>query len=88
MVEAITSPKIMWPGPEDKMFMLYPVEDGFYEATVNGLNHVFEYDHKPELEEVEDDFINFESAKALDELEAEFGADGRRWQASQALVCC
>lgn len=77
----------MWPGPEDRMFMLYPVGDGFYEATVNGYNHVFEYDHKPEFEEVEDDFINFESARVLNELEAEFGADGRRWQATQAVVC-
>ncbi len=88
MVETMTSPKIMWQGPDDRMFTLYPVENNVYEARVSGCNQVFKYGgYKPELKEVEDDFIDFESARVLDELEAEFGADGRRWQASQALVC-
>lgn len=80
------SSQICWTNESGDSFTLYPVEDGFWEAMVNHSNHIFEYDHKPEPKEVEDDFIDYESAKCLDNYDKEFGADGIRWQATQALV--
>jgi hypothetical protein len=82
----IKSPQICWRNKSGDSFTLYPVEDRFWEAMVNRSNHVFEYVHQPERKEVEEDFIDYESERALDEYDKEFGADGARWQATQMLV--
>lgn len=56
------------------------VEDNtFYYAMVNNNPaYMFEYDEKPSRKTVEGDFVDREAERAIDEHEAEFGADGRR----------
>lgn len=69
-----------WIDEQDSYVLGNDIEDSsFYYAIVNSdASNTFEYDTKPTREQVEDDFLNRESQRALDNYEAEFGADGRR----------
>ena len=69
-----------WTEGNNRYLLGNSVEDNdFYYAMVNDSPiSTFEYDEKPTREQVEDDFLNWEAQRAIDEHEAEFGADGRR----------
>jgi N12 class adenine-specific DNA methylase/adenine-specific DNA methylase len=60
-----------WKAGDNKYVLGNSVEDSdFFYAEVNGDTH-FEYDHKPDREEVEDDFIDLEAMRDIDRHEAE-----------------
>ncbi|MEY8519288.1 DEAD/DEAH box helicase family protein, partial [Lachnospiraceae bacterium 29-84] len=60
-----------WKAGDNKYVLGNSVEDSdFFYAEVNGDIH-FEYDHKPDREEVEDDFIDLEAMRDIDRHEAE-----------------
>lgn len=69
-----------WKDGEDVFRLGNAVNEGaFYYADVNGkISNCFEYDFRPSREQVEEDWMNQEAMRAIDEHEAEFGADGRR----------
>lgn len=71
-----------WKDGEDSFVLGNAVDAGdFWYAAVNGSAwNVFEYDFRPSREQVVDDYLNAEAMRALDEYEAEFGADGRKAQ--------
>ena len=60
-----------WKSGEDSYLLCNSTEDSdFFYAEVNGNTH-FEYDHKPDREEIEDDFIDIEAMRDIDRHEAE-----------------
>ena len=60
-----------WKSGEDVYVLGNSIEDSdFFYAEVNG-NTRFEYDHKPDRAEIEDDFINIEAMRDIDRHEAE-----------------
>lgn len=60
-----------WKSGDDVYVLGNSVEDSdFFYAEVNG-NTRFEYDHKPDRAEIEDDFINIEAMRDIDRHEAE-----------------
>ncbi len=60
-----------WKSGDDVYVLGNSVEDSdFFYAEVNG-NTRFEYDHKPDRTEIEDDFINIEAMRDIDRHEAE-----------------
>ncbi len=60
-----------WKSSGDSYILYNFVEDSdFYYAEVNGNTH-FEYDHKPDRAEIEDDFIDLEAMRDIDRHEAE-----------------
>ena len=60
-----------WKSSGDSYILYNFVEDSdFYYAEVNGNTH-FEYDHKPDRAEIEDDFIDIEAMRDIDRHEAE-----------------
>ena len=69
-----------WGSEKEKYLLGNDIEDSsFYYAQVNG--KTFEYDHKPERSEVEDDYINALAEEDIDRHEAEVfsrfeGTDG------------
>ena len=69
-----------WGSEKEKYLLGNDIEDSsFYYAQVNG--KTFEYDHKPERSEVEDDYINAIAEEDIDRHEAEVfsrfeGTDG------------
>ena len=69
-----------WGNEKEKYLLGNDIEDSsFYYAQVNG--KTFEYDHKPERSEVEDDYINALAEEDIDRHEAEVfsrfvGTDG------------
>ena len=69
-----------WGSEKEKYLLGNDIEDSsFYYAQVNGKS--FEYDHKPERSEVEDDYINAIAEEDIDRHEAEVfsrfeGTDG------------
>ena len=69
-----------WGSEKEKYLLGNNIEDSsFYYAQVNG--KTFEYDHKPERSEVEDDYINAIAEEDIDRHEAEVfsrfeGTDG------------
>ena len=69
-----------WGSEKEKYLLGNNIEDSsFYYAQVNGKS--FEYDHKPERSEVEDDYINAIAEEDIDRHEAEVfsrfeGTDG------------
>ena len=69
-----------WGNEKEKYLLGNDIEDNsFYYAQVNG--KTFEYDHKPERSEVEDDYINALAEEDIDRHEAEVfsrfeGTDG------------
>lgn len=73
-------PVDQWGSEKEKYLLGNDIEDGsFYYAQVNG--KTFEYDHKPERSEVEDDYINAIAEEDIDRHEAEVfsrfeGTDG------------
>lgn len=69
-----------WTEGNNRYLMGNSVEDNtFYYAIVNdNPAYMFEYDEKPTREQIEGNFIDREAERAIDEHEAEFGADGRR----------
>ena len=70
-----------WKSGDDVYVLGNSVEDSdFFYAEVNGNTH-FEYDHKPDREEIEDDYIDIEAMRDIDRHEAEVfsrfeGSDG------------
>ena len=73
-------PVDQWGSEKEKYLLGNNIEDSsFYYAQVNG--KTFEYDHKPERSEVEDDYINAIAEEDIDRHEAEVfsrfeGTDG------------
>ena len=73
-------PVDQWGSEKEKYLLGNDIEDSsFYYAQVNG--KTFEYDHKPERSEVEDDYINAIAEEDIDRHEAEVfsrfeGTDG------------
>ncbi len=60
-----------WKSGDDVYVLGNSIEDSdFFYAEVNG-NTRFEYDHKPDRTEIEDDFINIEAMRDIDRHEAE-----------------
>ena len=60
-----------WKAGDNKYVLGNSVEDSdFFYAEVNGDTH-FEYDHEPDREEVEDDFIDLEAMRDIDRHEAQ-----------------
>ena len=60
-----------WKSGDDVYVLGNSVEDSdFYYAEVNGNTH-FEYDHKPDRAEIEDDYIDIEAMRDIDRHEAE-----------------
>ena len=60
-----------WKSGDDVYVLGNSVEDSdFFYAEVNG-NTRFEYDHKPDRAEIEDDFIDIEAMRDIDRHEAE-----------------
>ena len=60
-----------WKSGDDVYVLGNSVEDSdFFYAEINGNTH-FEYDHKPDRAEIEDDFIDFEAMRDIDRHEAE-----------------
>ncbi|MEH2931725.1 DUF3849 domain-containing protein [Candidatus Ventrimonas sp. KK005] len=60
-----------WKAGDNKYVLGNSVEDSdFFYAEVNGDTH-FEYDHRPDREEVEDDFIDLEAMRDIDRHEAQ-----------------
>ncbi len=60
-----------WKSGDDVFVLGNSVEDSdFFYAEVNG-NTRFEYDHKPDRAEIEDDFIDIEAMRDIDRHEAE-----------------
>ena len=60
-----------WKSVDDVYVLGNSVEDSdFFYAEVNGNTH-FEYDHKPDRAEIEDDFIDLEAMRDIDRHEAE-----------------
>ncbi|MBD5532852.1 MAG: DUF3849 domain-containing protein [Lachnospiraceae bacterium] len=60
-----------WKSGDDVYVLGNSVEDSdFFYAEVNGNTH-FEYDHKPDRKEIEDDFIDLEAMRDIDRHEAE-----------------
>ena len=60
-----------WKSGDDVYVLGNSIEDSdFFYAEVNG-NTRFEYDHKPDRAEIEDDFINIEAMRDIDRHEAE-----------------
>ena len=60
-----------WKSGDDVYVLGNSVEDSdFFYAEVNGNTH-FEYDHKPDRAEIEDDFIDLEAMRDIDRHEAE-----------------
>ena len=60
-----------WKFGDDVYVLGNSIEDSdFFYAEVNG-NTRFEYDHKPDRAEIEDDFINIEAMRDIDRHEAE-----------------
>ncbi|RKJ18713.1 DUF3849 domain-containing protein [bacterium D16-50] len=60
-----------WKAGDNKYVLGNSVEDSdFFYAEVNRDTH-FEYDHKPDREEVEDDFIDLEAMRDIDRHEAQ-----------------
>ncbi len=60
-----------WKSGDDVYVLGNSVEDSdFFYAEING-NTRFEYDHKPDRKEIEDDFIDLEAMRDIDRHEAE-----------------
>ena len=60
-----------WKSGDDVYVLGNSIEDSdFFYAEVNG-NTRFEYDHKPDRAEIEEDFINIEAMRDIDRHEAE-----------------
>lgn len=60
-----------WKSGDDVYVLGNSVEDSdFFYAEVNGNTH-FEYDHKPDRAEIEDDYIDIEAMRDIDRHEAE-----------------
>ncbi len=60
-----------WKSGDDVYVLGNSVEDSdFFYAEVNGNTH-FEYDHKPDRAEIEDDYIDLEAMRDIDRHEAE-----------------
>ncbi len=60
-----------WKSGDDVYVLGNSVEDSdFFYVEVNGNTH-FEYDHKPDRAEIEDDFIDLEAMRDIDRHEAE-----------------
>ncbi|MDE7203501.1 MAG: DUF3849 domain-containing protein, partial [Lachnospiraceae bacterium] len=60
-----------WKSGDDVYVLGNSVEDSdFFYAEINGNTH-FEYDHKPDRAEIEDDFIDLEAMRDIDRHEAE-----------------
>lgn len=60
-----------WKSGDDIYVLGNSVEDSdFFYAEVNGNTH-FEYDHKPDRAEIEDDYIDIEAMRDIDRHEAE-----------------